>query len=357
MVHGEPTLETMQSYNKRATRIITDGFRQAEAQPLHVKLLQATFKDAWRLGTESKTGLDLFRELRSREWWEAVKSYPSAKRRKGITKHRRRGPTTAWEDPLVCGIGLDWRTIRASCTSATEWKKRSTEAIKIVLNRWKLPEVQKKQAAATGGREIEEPKTKVPRLQLLQKWKPEDEVWVKPNNTILFIADNQAMAEIMNGRLKYQRGDDEPRGLLQAATTNLCRIMDLGWTAKDSTYDMVQWRDRKWNTVADKLANDAMDEGRGCLWWADRWPGDDINIMVFVDGGKRGNGTSSAAFAAFAIRNGFMRLIGKGSVFTNDHDSFLAECRSMHLATSSLLQVLQTRSNNNTERSPDHYYL
>ena len=131
--------------------------------------------------------------------------------------------------------------------------------------------------------------------------------------------------------------------------------MDLGWPAKDSSYDMVQWRDRKWNAVADKLANDAMNEGKGNLWWTNRWPGDDINIMVFVDGGKRGNGVSSSAFAAFAIRSGFLRLIGKGAVVCRDHDSFLAECRSMHLATSSLLHVLQQRPC--MERSPDHFYL
>ena len=270
--NGEVGLESMQSYNRRATMIITNGFRRAGAKPLHEKLLQATFKDAWRLGVESRTGLDIFRQIRSREWWGAVNSYPAAKRQKGSTKHRRsRGPTTSWEDPLVCGIGLDWRTIRANCGTKAEWKATSLEAIKTILSKWKLPEVNKKPAA--GERIItEEPKPKVPRLQLLQKWRVEDEIWVKPNYSILIVADNQAMAEIVNGRLKYQRGDDEPRKLLHESTSNICRIMDLGWSAKDSSYDMVQWRGRKWNTVADKLANDAMNEGKGHLSWTDRWP-------------------------------------------------------------------------------------
>ena len=129
--------------------------------------------------------------------------------------------------------------------------------------------------------------------------------------------------------------------LLSQATTVLCKTMDRGWTTKDTSYDMVQWRDRKWNTVADRIANIAMDTGRGSEWWSEKWPGQNINIMLFVDGGRRGNGKTSSAFAAFALRGGYMILFGQGAVVQEDTDSFVAECRSMHLATSSLLRVLQ----------------
>lgn len=134
--------------------------------------------------------------------------------------------------------------------------------------------------------------------------------------------------------------------------------MDLGWSSKDSSYDIVQWRERKWNAVVDKIVGDAMNAGIGSEWWTERWPGLDVNLLFFVDGGKRNNGLSSSAFVVFAIRRGMMMFIGKGAVVGNDMDSFLAECRSMHLATSSTLRVLSYLGDRSLGyRSSDHSYL
>ena len=61
--------------------------------------------------------------------------------------------------------------------------------------------------------------------------------------------------------------------------------------------------------------------------------------MAYVDGGKRGNGDTSAAYAIFAIRAGYMRLIAKGAAFNVGDDSFQAECMSMKMATEALRRI------------------
>ena len=101
-----------------------------------------------------------------------------------------------------------------------------------------------------------------------------------------------------------------------------------------------------------------METNAGLEWWAQNWPGMDSNLMVFVDGGRRSNGLTAAAFAVFALRNGMMRLVGKRAVVGRDGDSFLAGCRSMHLATTSLYRVLSRLGNRNGPgQHADHRYI
>ena len=87
-----------------------------------------------------------------------------------------------------------------------------------------------------------------------------------------------------------------------------------------------------------------MDEKGDHECWTEKHPGRDINIMAFVAGGRRHTGESASAYAVFAIRQGFLRLIGKGACYARDGDSFVAECRSMMMATSTLERVLTSWS-------------
>ena len=166
---------------------------------------------------------------------------------------------------------------------------------------------------------------------------------------MLIIADNQAMAEILNGNQVYQGCDEQAINILMSTTRSLTNILKLGWKTKDTSYDLIQWRERRWNKVADELCNQAMDEKDDREWWTDKHPGRDINIMAFVDGGRRDTGESASAYAVFAIRQGFLRLIGKGACYARDGDSFVAECRAMMMATSTLERVLTSWS---TRREP-----
>ena len=120
------------------------------------------------------------------------------------------------------------------------------------------------------GAEPKVPVSKAPRLQLLQRWKPEDELWQQQQGTILIVGDNLAIVDIINGRQTYQGADPLVNHLLREATDNLVGMLDLGWTLKDSNYDMVQWRDRSWNFVADEVANRAMNEQCNHEWWTNK---------------------------------------------------------------------------------------
>ena len=85
-----------------------------------------------------------------------------------------------------------------------------------------------------------------------------------------------------------------------------------------------------------------MDVSESTEWWAERWPGDDINIMVFVDGGRRKDGRTASALCGFCDKRWIpKKFFGKGAHFGNDQDSFIAECRSMQLASSRVRAVLE----------------
>ena len=105
---------------------------------------------------------------------------------------------------------------------------------------------------------MKEPRPKIQRLQKLQTWRTEDDHWEKPFGTILIIADNQAMAEILNGNQVYQGGDKQAINILISTTRSLSNILKLGWKTKDTCYDLIQWRERRWNKVADELCNQAI---------------------------------------------------------------------------------------------------
>ena len=79
-------------------------------------------------------------------------------------------------------------------------------------------------------------------------------------------------------------------------------------------------------------------------WWATKHPGVDINLMAFVDGGRRNTGESASAYAVFAVRRDQMRLIGSGACYAFDGDSFVAECRAMGMATAILTKTLEAWS-------------
>ena len=98
--------------------------------PMYEKVLKMIFKEAWRLKSPTQQnlagGADYLRGMKDEMWWNGLKDLSGAKRTTGDTKHRRSGPTTSWETPLVQGMGADWRNHRNQC-SKDEWKERSGE--------------------------------------------------------------------------------------------------------------------------------------------------------------------------------------------------------------------------------------
>ena len=62
-------------------------------------------------------------------------------REKEDAKHRRQGPTSSWEEPLVHGLGLDWRDRREECSHSKDWWDISKPAMRCVLDRWGIKQI------------------------------------------------------------------------------------------------------------------------------------------------------------------------------------------------------------------------
>ena len=138
---GDTVLELMNKHHSRINKHVTTVYIAINGKPLHTKIVEGIFKEAWRRKDFKIPGFhggaDYIRDIRSKMWWEATKSFSAAKRQKGDTKHRRRGPIASWEDPLVKGLGLDWRQQREKATES-EWTMMSKDAVDATLRSWNL---------------------------------------------------------------------------------------------------------------------------------------------------------------------------------------------------------------------------
>ena len=80
---GETVLEKMDHYHRRINKNVKNAYQKANGKPLHEKAVEGIFKEAWRLKDFKIHGLnggaDYIRGLRSKMWWETIKSYRPAK--------------------------------------------------------------------------------------------------------------------------------------------------------------------------------------------------------------------------------------------------------------------------------------
>ena len=104
---------------------------------MHVKVLRNNFKEAWREGQNS-TLLARQKVARSRIWRGGVKHEATRKREKGQTKQPQTGRIAEWEDPLVQGLGIDWRHQRDYCHNVNEWQVLSPHVTSTILAKWRL---------------------------------------------------------------------------------------------------------------------------------------------------------------------------------------------------------------------------
>ena len=130
---GTILMEEAGTFTQRVSRQLYSLFNETKSRPIHGKTRKAGFKETWRVEHTSvphlTEGADHVRGIRANMWWGGVRSYGSNRRILGVTKHRRRGPVSSWEQPLLCGMGVEWRQKRAmsdkrswmdSCKTATK---------------------------------------------------------------------------------------------------------------------------------------------------------------------------------------------------------------------------------------------
>merc|ERR1712110_533253 len=69
----------------------------------------------------------------------------------------------------------------------------------------------------------------------------------------------------------------------------------------------------------------------------------EANFAIFADGGKRGTGETSSACVMYALVGEFLKLIAYRTFYGRDDNSFIAEVRSIYMASTLALEVLPSR--------------
>jgi len=153
-----------------------------------------------------------------------------------------------------------------------------------------------------------------------------------------FVVDNKILADEAAGvaivTVEHRRGP-----IATLTQTMLSR----GWWPREYHESLVVWRRRSWNTLADKLCNLAMDNGKNLKFISGAYSKYQIRLGMLLqchsDGGMRANGIAAAAYTLTVLRledDGTLirELLMAEAVFIDDVDgsSFTAERISLTMA-------------------------
>ena len=123
--NGVQELEPYFVYRRRSARVIASIFNRNGASMIHVRVVRATFKEAWGEGQSEQQGLlwTVQKTARSQLSWDTIKDRPACKRKKGEICQDRKVRCFGWEDILVLALDRDWRHKRDSCIGVHEWNR------------------------------------------------------------------------------------------------------------------------------------------------------------------------------------------------------------------------------------------
>ena len=128
-------------FNKRTSTIIREWFRECQRQPLHIRVLSAVFKEAWREKGEpiqqGENDLAILRNYRNREWWHWVKDLQQERAKEGLL-HLGKGFRYEWEDVFCTAFGVFWRHRRDLCESLSQWMGLFPEFLESLNLQWNL---------------------------------------------------------------------------------------------------------------------------------------------------------------------------------------------------------------------------
>ena len=118
-----------------------------------------------------------------------------------------------------------------------------------------------------------------------------------------------------------------------------------GWRPKRDTDDIITWAPRRYNVVADHLANAAMD-GK-CDWmWEDTSKiiatyAHGLQLKVCVDGGlRRSSGDASMAVAIFVAQDGiYVPVLYAAKLLNGVRSAFQSEAHSLEFALTYVIRV------------------
>ena len=302
------------------------------------------------------------RGWRSRVWWETIASIPAAQRSIGETKRRRTGPVRLWEDFIIEGCGNHWRDKREACTEPEEWSHIYTSAIRQITYKYKLPHAPATAMSGQKQKTQNKDEESEPRAAFVNC-----DLESGPGLTV--VGDCQSLTQVINGEAVLANPELAP--LCTRVTDKLVDLFKLT-NSLHTINDLIAWRPRHLNQIADAAANKCMNNMTSFINWVDPLPSvntiKQLRLVGFFDGGLRRNkdgtairNTAATGWAIFALIGREAWCLGGGGtlITSHAHGSFGAESFALEELVASLKYVCSHAGidNNSWKTRPIDYTL
>ena len=318
-------LENRKDYNVRTARLIQKWMANESIQPIHTKWISQIHQAAWDEKSSPVTSNPLLkvRTATSRQWWNGISDIPAKRRRLDGIAFNRKGPQTFWEDPIIAGMGADWRSKRDGCANKCEWNATWHHFHTTLLTNWHFPSKQVTKAVhKTRVSKPEEPRPSAfPELRIHD----EDKSLLHSSGELRFIVDNQTLQQVLSGITPLS--DQQYLPVFRRMTAALDALFEGGYEPISKHDDPITWRERCFNKQADWLANRAMDENRSFQRCIIEDMDPSANYITFSDGGyRRSTGRAAAGWVTYKLKDGITTPVAWcAKVIDSCRSSFLAE--------------------------------
>jgi hypothetical protein len=343
--------EEIESFNKRTAARLRHWFSLTGTLFSTHRILKKLYKDAWlekvAVLPSGENPLQTCRGFRTEQWWQTVCMVSSQyKRHKTGLQHRRQGHRPAWEDIFCKVFDMDWRTRRDSHPNLGAWMSGLEDFLQDACAILGIaPPVKRSLPAALDAPYTHKDKCGFADIPDLPPH-PDDQAWDSGSRRLWIVVDCKGVADVSTGNAVLQAPHLEP--IFQRTSNMLLRICENGWRPKRDTDDMITWAPRKYNVVADHLANAAMDCKRDWHWEDVQHlvdansHGHGIRLKVCVDGGlRRSSNDASMAVAIFLARDGgtFTPILYAANMLQGVCSAFQTEVHSLESAMTHLIRV------------------
>ena len=262
--------------------------------------------------------------------------------------HSRAGRCcTPWEEVFCHVYGMYWRQRRDQCARAAEWREGESEFVLHVCSLWGLPgpiqhSVPVALASASDSRRFCTLENEPPRVH-----HDDDNFWVHRSRRLCITVDCRALAEILNGRAALWSSDLRP--LFVRISRLLAQLLQCGVRPRVDTADLIEWRPRSYNAVADHYCNIAMDSQTSKAVLSkvavcEAWSGHH-NLHLYTDGGVRPSHAATGWVLYSVSSHGSIPIWTKtcwafNCLSNSDVTPFLSECLALEDALVFLQQAV-----------------
>eukprot|EP00973_Karenia_brevis_P023709 3267625-Karenia_brevis.AAC.1 len=227
----------------------------------------------------------------------------------------------------------------------SSWMKGCRDFVNATCKRWHLPQLPERDIPPSETAAAGEDWRK--RGVIIPLWHPRLQTWTCSHKCITFQVDCKALADLLCGQAVLD--DDSLRPMFVRMARGFARLIDAGWATRSPAAGFVEWAPRKYNVVADHIANVTMDRGQDWQLIRPQSLRESVeagcNILVCSDGGKRET-AASAAWIAYACslttssEYRFQILGQKGSYLQSCTSAFLAEALALEDAINSICRLI-----------------